>query len=125
MGTPPRARGRECLLSTALRRGKARPSREGVDMSEIVSAGGVPTKKTSAKKRLVKTAKKLFASTGKAAWIVSTTFLVLVVPLIIETDREQQLVELENQQMGVLTKPRGGESPPNTHTHRTHAPFVP
>ena len=47
--------------------------------------------------------KKLFASTGKAAWIVSTTFLVLVVPLIIETDREQQLVELEQQQMGVLT----------------------
>ena len=40
---------------------------------------------------------------GKAAWIVSTTFLVLVVPLIIETDREQQLVELEQQQMGVLT----------------------
>jgi len=26
-----------------------------------------------------------------------------VVPLIIETDREQQLVELEQQQMGVLT----------------------
>jgi len=46
---------------------------------------------------------KLFASTGKAAWIMSTTFLVLVVPLIIETDREQQLVELEQQQMGVLT----------------------
>ena len=64
---------------------------------------GTSSKKTSAKKRLVRTAKKLFASTGKAAWIVSTTFLVLVVPLIIETDREQQLVELEQQQMGVLT----------------------
>merc|ERR1712010_286308 len=72
--------------------------------SEIISAGaGTSSKKTSAKKRLVRTAKKLFASTGKAAWIVSTTFLVLVVPLIIETDREQQLVELEQQQMGVLT----------------------
>ena len=28
-----------------------------------------------------------------------------VVPLIIEMDREQQLVELESQQMGVLTNP--------------------
>ncbi|QDZ22961.1 hypothetical protein HOP50_09g55040 [Chloropicon primus] len=73
-------------------------------MTEIVSAGGnASTSKGSAKRRLLKTAKKLFASTGKAAWIMSTTFLVLVVPLIIETDREQQLVELEQQQMGVLT----------------------
>jgi len=75
-------------------------------MVEIVSAGG--SSKSSGKsvqKRVVKTARKLFASTGKAAWILSTTFLVLVVPLIIETDREQQLVELESQQMGVLTKP--------------------
>ncbi|WZN65720.1 mitochondrial import receptor subunit TOM9 [Chloropicon roscoffensis] len=73
-------------------------------MSEIVSAGAGASKKNgSVQKRILKTAKKLFASTGKAAWIVSTTFLVLVVPLIIETDREQQLVELEQQQMGVLT----------------------
>mmetsp|Transcript_5214 Transcript_5214/g.18269 ORF Transcript_5214/g.18269 Transcript_5214/m.18269 type:complete len:80 (-) Transcript_5214:487-726(-) len=73
-------------------------------MSEIVSAGAGASKKNgSVQKKILKTAKKLFASTGKAAWIVSTTFLVLVVPLIIETDREQQLVELEQQQMGVLT----------------------
>merc|ERR1711934_72479 len=86
------------------KRGQESESVGSVMSSEIISAGaGTSSKKTSAKKRLVRTAKKLFASTGKAAWIVSTTFLVLVVPLIIETDREQQLVELEQQQMGVLT----------------------
>ena len=40
---------------------------------------------------------------GKAAWIASTTLLVLLVPLIVEMDREQQIVEMEKGQMDVLT----------------------
>ena len=44
-----------------------------------------------------------FRSAGKAGWIAGTTFLILVVPLIIEMDREQQLVEFEGQQLGALT----------------------
>jgi import receptor subunit TOM22 len=40
---------------------------------------------------------------GKAGWIAGTTFLILVVPLIIEMDREQQLVEFESQQLNALT----------------------
>lgn len=43
--------------------------------------------------------------TGKAAWIAGTTFLVLFVPFIIEMDREAQLMEIENQQLGALTGP--------------------
>lgn len=49
--------------------------------------------------------KKLLKSTGKAAWIAGTTFLILVVPLIIEMDREQQLNELELQQASLLGTP--------------------
>ncbi|KAF0893557.1 hypothetical protein E2562_036872 [Oryza meyeriana var. granulata] len=51
--------------------------------------------------------KKLLRSTGKAAWIAGTTFLVLVVPLIIEIDREQQLNDIKLQQQALL-----GPAPP-------------
>lgn len=46
--------------------------------------------------------KKLLKSTGKAAWIAGTTFLILFVPLIIEMDREQQMNDLELQQASLL-----------------------
>lgn len=46
-----------------------------------------------------KVARKLLFSTGRAAWIAGTTFLVLAVPLIIESDRDSQIQELENQQV--------------------------
>jgi import receptor subunit TOM22 len=48
-------------------------------------------------------AKRLGLSFGKALWYASTTVLVLVLPLVIEMDREQQMVDLEKDQMGVLT----------------------
>ncbi|PSC74439.1 Mitochondrial import receptor subunit TOM9-2 [Micractinium conductrix] len=51
---------------------------------------------------------KLFRSTGNKAWILGTSFLVLAVPLIIEMDREQQLVEFESSQLNALT----GQSQP-------------
>ncbi|CAL1384337.1 unnamed protein product [Linum trigynum] len=50
-------------------------------------------------------AKRLAKSTGKAAWIAGTTFLILVVPLIIEMDREAQLTEYEAQQSHLLGAP--------------------
>ena len=40
--------------------------------------------------------RKLLVSTGNAAWIVVTTGLVLALPLIIEMDREAQLVEVRS-----------------------------
>mmetsp|Transcript_36352 Transcript_36352/g.43990 ORF Transcript_36352/g.43990 Transcript_36352/m.43990 type:complete len:87 (+) Transcript_36352:76-336(+) len=72
-------------------------------MVEITAAG--PSGSASGSKTLtaLKVLKKVIQHTGKAAWIFGTTVLVLGVPLIIEMDREQQLVEMENQQMGVLS----------------------
>ncbi|KAL5542136.1 hypothetical protein UlMin_009846 [Ulmus minor] len=51
--------------------------------------------------------KKLLRSTGKAAWIAGTTFVILVVPLIIvrRMDYEQQFNELELQQPSLLSAP--------------------
>lgn len=57
-------------------------------------------------------AKKLLWSTGHAAWIAGTTFLVLVVPLIIEMDREQQMNDFELQQASILGAPAAGAPPP-------------
>lgn len=50
-------------------------------------------------------ARKLFLSFKKAAWISSTTLLVMLVPLIIEMDRDSQMMEMEKDQMSVLTGP--------------------
>ncbi|KAK9816202.1 hypothetical protein WJX74_003124 [Apatococcus lobatus] len=51
---------------------------------------------------------KLFKSTGNAFWITATTFLVVVMPLIVEMDKDQSMSDFENQQLGALT----GPSPP-------------
>ncbi|XWS08729.1 hypothetical protein CRYUN_Cryun40dG0026100 [Craigia yunnanensis] len=64
---------------------------------------------TDATKRVANDAayvsKKLLKSTGKAAWFAGTTFLILVVPLIIAMDRDQQFNELELQQQSLLGSP--------------------
>ncbi|CAM8963233.1 hypothetical protein QQ045_005760 [Rhodiola kirilowii] len=49
--------------------------------------------------------KKLSKSTGRAMWFSGTVLLILVVPLIIEMDRDQQLNELELQQESLLGTP--------------------
>ncbi|KAF8111708.1 hypothetical protein N665_0073s0064 [Sinapis alba] len=52
--------------------------------------------------------KKLLRSTGKAAWIAGTTFLILVVPLLIQAERDQMLGEIEFQQASILGPPPPG-----------------
>ncbi|VVA89897.1 unnamed protein product [Arabis nemorensis] len=73
-----------------------------ISNSEIVSQG------RRAACDAVYVSKKLLWSTGKAAWIAGTTFLILAVPLIIEMEREQQLNELEFQQASLLGTPPPG-----------------
>ena len=51
--------------------------------------------------------RKLAVHTGKAAWTFGTSFLVLIVPLIVQLHREEQLIELEKEQLGVLNQPTG------------------
>ncbi|KAF7150877.1 hypothetical protein RHSIM_Rhsim02G0043700 [Rhododendron simsii] len=74
----------------------------GVSNSPVLYSG----KKAASNAACV--AKRLLKSTGKAAWIAGTTFLILVVPLIIEMDREQQINELELQQASLLGGGGGG-----------------
>lgn len=75
-------------------------------MVEITAAAAPPASKVTVTDA-TRMARKLMLHTGKAMWILGTSLIVLAVPLIIEMDREQQLVEMENQQMGVLS---GGAS---------------
>lgn len=67
--------------------------------------GGAPKPEPSGPITVSIAANKLFASFKKAAWITSTTLLVLLVPLIIEMDREQQMLDMEKEQLSVLTGP--------------------
>jgi import receptor subunit TOM22 len=46
--------------------------------------------------------KKLLWATGKAAWTFGTSFLLLVVPLIIQLHREEMTMALEQEQLSVL-----------------------
>ena len=46
--------------------------------------------------------KKLVWHTGKAAWTFGTSFLLLVVPLIIQLHREEQMMAMEQEQLSVL-----------------------
>ena len=71
-------------------------------------------KATKAVTSTARFSQKLLWSTGKAAWIAGTSLLVLVVPLIIEMDREQQVVDLENQQSGLLGTPAAPAPPAST-----------
>merc|ERR1711915_74291 len=74
-------------------------------MSNSVRQSVVFHKSKRAASNTARFSKKVLWSTGKAAWIAGTTFLVLVVPLIIEMDREQQLTDLEIQQASLLGAP--------------------
>ena len=49
---------------------------------------------------------RLWKSTGNAFWISATTFLVVVMPLILEMDKDQSMSDFENQQLGALTGPQ-------------------
>ncbi|XP_022996184.1 mitochondrial import receptor subunit TOM9-2-like [Cucurbita maxima] len=94
-------------VSLPERRGsKAEGNKNGI-ISRFYQSSAV-TRGREAASNAVFVSKKLLRSTGKAAWIAGTTFLVLVVPLIIEMDREQQLNELELQQASLLGAPSVG-----------------
>jgi import receptor subunit TOM22 len=51
----------------------------------------------------IRVGKKLAWHTGKSAWIFTTSFLILVVPLIIQLHREESMIAMEQEQLGVLS----------------------
>ncbi|XP_074592007.1 mitochondrial import receptor subunit TOM9-2-like [Curcuma longa] len=80
-------------------------------ISSSVSQSAIVARGRTAAAEAATVTKKLLRSTGKAAWIAGTTFLILIVPLIIEMDREQQLNELEMQQSALLGAPTAPPPP--------------
>lgn len=54
---------------------------------------------------VVRASKKFIFGTGNAAWVVGTTMLVMVMPLVFEIDREQQALEWEASQGGRQVMP--------------------
>ena len=69
----------------------------------LTGAGAIDIRRATAQTFLG--GKRLLNSFKKAAWITSTTVLVLLVPLIIELDREQQILDMEKEHLNVLTAP--------------------
>ena len=51
---------------------------------------------------VARAAKKFVVGTGNAAWVMGTTMLVMVMPLVFEIDREQQTLEWDAQGMGAV-----------------------
>ena len=52
---------------------------------------------------VLRAAKKFVAGSGNALWVTGTTMLVMVMPLVFEIDREQQLLDYEG---GMVMPPR-------------------
>jgi len=81
--------------------------RWGRTVSFNLSAGAEKAKKAAS--NTVQYSQQLLWSTGKAAWIAGASFLVLVVPLIVQMDRNaQNTVDLE---VGASTPPASSSSP--------------
>ncbi|BAT92409.1 import receptor subunit [Vigna angularis] len=95
------------MASQGKRGGVSLPDRSSYSSSVLakISRSSIVVRGKEAAGDAIFVAKKLLRSTGKAAWIAGTTFLVLVVPLIVEMDREQQLNDLELQQASLLGTP--------------------
>ncbi|GAU39639.1 hypothetical protein TSUD_18200 [Trifolium subterraneum] len=85
-------------------------SKNSSALSRVINSAVVRRTKSVANET-TDVAKKLLRSTGKAAWIAGTSFLILVVPLIIAMDREQQINELESQQANILGTPTAHSLP--------------
>ncbi|KAK1284221.1 Mitochondrial import receptor subunit TOM9-1 [Acorus calamus] len=101
---PPRAVGPDSTAQRDFTTKKIEPS----SVSSAVSQSPIVYKGKRAACDATYVGKKLLWSTGKAAWIAGTTFLILAVPLIFVMDREQQLNELEMQQATLLGTPTAG-----------------
>ncbi|KHN21396.1 Mitochondrial import receptor subunit TOM22 like 2 [Glycine soja] len=81
-----------------------RPSNNSSSVLTNISCSSIVTRGKEAAGDAAFVTKKLLHS-GKVTWITDTTFLFLVVPLIVKMDREQQLNDLELQQASFLGTP--------------------
>lgn len=77
----------------------------------LSSGAGVIQKARKAATSTVQVSQRMLWSTGKAAWIAGTSFLILVAPLVIQMEKEAQVVDLEGGDMLGASTPATLEPP--------------
>jgi import receptor subunit TOM22 len=77
----------------------------------LSSGAGVLDKARKAASSTVQVSQRMLWSTGKAAWIAGTSLLILVAPLIIQMEKEAQVVDLEGGDLLGASAPAMPEPP--------------
>eukprot|EP01086_Lenisia_limosa_P012524 TRINITY_DN40918_c0_g1_i1.p1 TRINITY_DN40918_c0_g1~~TRINITY_DN40918_c0_g1_i1.p1 ORF type:complete len:115 (+),score=28.14 TRINITY_DN40918_c0_g1_i1:120-464(+) len=98
-------------LSSAIEKSQETPSTPQIGFLDSIKAR-LPTFERSWD-FLYKSVGNVLHYTGKALWIGATTFIVIILPLALEIEKDQQMEELERQQRLQQQQQQGTGMPTN------------